>query len=274
MPSSNAAQHNSAAPQAELEPVRFSRLKLMGKSAAHFQAGYGTETSSMRKGSAVHSFLLGGADKVVVYEGRRDPRTEAWRNFQAANDGRHILIPSEMGAAEGMRRSLEAHPRAMQLLGGGIQEQTIDWAVMGRVCRGTPDVVHLMPDGTKVGVELKTCVTSHPERFAWQCRKMAYHAQCAWYAHGLERTLAYAPGPVTQFYVVVVESTVPHPVTVFRLDDESLRLGHKQCRLWLEQLLVCERAGHFPAYAESDVLLSVLDEGDGLDWGNEVGGES
>jgi hypothetical protein len=141
---------------------------------------------------------------------------------------------------------------------------------MGRACRGTPDAVHLIPDGKggskKIGVELKTCVTSHPERFAWQCRKMSYHAQCAWYKHGLERSMAYPAGPVTEFFVVAVESTVPYPVTVFRFDEESLIMGHKQNRLWLEQLLGCERSGHFPAYTECDVALTVLEDGDGLDW--------
>jgi hypothetical protein len=254
----------------ELEPLRFSRLKLMSKSAAHFQAGFGGESSAMRKGTAVHSYMLGGADKVVLYEGgARNPKFKVWQEFQAANDGKLILIPSELGAADGMRRSLEAHPRAMELL-AGIQEQRIDWVDMGRACRGTPDVVHLIPDGKggakKIGVELKTCVTSHPERFAWQCRKMSYHAQCAWYKHGLERSMAYPAGPVTEFFVVAVESTAPYPVTVFRFDEESLIMGHKQNRLWLEQLLGCERSGHFPAYTECDVALTVLEDGDGLDW--------
>lgn len=256
---------NAAVIVPELEPLRFSRLKLMAKSAAHFQAGFDGESASMRKGSAVHAYLLGGAGKVVLYEGRRDPRIAAWRDFQAANDGKLILSPSELDAADGMRRSLEAHPRALALL-GGIQEQRIDWQDMGRACRGTPDAVHLLPGGKKVGVELKTSVTSHPERFQHQCRKMAYHAQCAWYKNGLERTMAYPAGPVTEFYVVAVESAVPYPVTVFRLDEESLRMGHKQNRLWLEQLLGCERTGHFPAYTEADVTLSVLEDGDGLDW--------
>jgi hypothetical protein len=254
----------------ELEPLRFSRLKLMGKSAMHYAHGFGEGSSAMRKGTALHSYMLGGADKVVLYTGRRDERMAAWRDFQAANDGKCILSPSEIEKVAGMREALAAHPRAMELLTGGVQEERIDWTDSGRACRGTPDVVHLRADGTKVGVELKTTVTSHPERFAWQTRKFAYHAQCAWYKYGLERCMNYAPGTVTDFYVVAVESTPPHPVTVFRFDEESLLMGHKQCRLWLEALLGCEHAGHFPAYAESDVTLSVVDDDtDGLDWSDE-----
>jgi hypothetical protein len=253
----------------ELEPLRFSRLKLMGKSAAHYQHGYGEETGALRKGTALHSYLIGATDDVVLYPGKVR-NGKVWDAFKAANDGKTMLIASEFDTVRRMRESLEAHPRAMELLTGGVQEERIDWTDSGRACRGTPDVMHLRADGTKVGVELKTTVTSHPERFAWQTRKFAYHAQCAWYKYGLERCLNYAPGAVTDFYVVAVESTAPYPVTVFRFDEESLLMGHKQCRLWLEALLGCERAGHFPAYAESDVTLSVVDDDtDGLDWSDE-----
>jgi len=249
------------------EPVRFSRLKLMGKSPAHFLAGYGPETGPMRKGTALHAYLLGGEKRVVVYdEGRRDDRIAKWRAFKERNAGKHILSPSEVEVVQGMRRSVERHDRAMELL-DGIQEQRITWTDGGRKCAGTPDVVH-PKNGKKIAVELKTCVTSHPERFVWQARKLAYHAQCAWYKTGLELTQSYEPGPVEEFFVVVVESTAPHPVTVFRFDRDSLEAGRKICRLWLEQLLVCEASGRFPAYAENDVLLSVLDSEELLDWGD------
>jgi hypothetical protein len=261
----------------ELEPLRFSRLKLMGKSAAHFAHGYGEETGALRKGTALHSYLIGATDSVVLYPGKVR-NGKVWEAFKAENDGKTLLIASEFDTVRRMRDSLEAHPRAMELLGGGaggvqegvVQEERIDWTDSGRACRGTPDVVHLLPGGRKIGVELKTTVTSQPDRFRWQTRKFAYHAQCAWYKYGLERCLNYAPGPVVDFFVVAVESAAPYPVTVFRFDEESLLMGHKQCRLWLEQLLGCERAGHFPAYAESDVTLSVVDdEADGLDWSDE-----
>lgn len=247
------------------EPVRFSRLKLMAKSPAHYAEGFGPETSPMRKGTAVHAYLLGGEKKVVVYtDGRRDDRVKKWQAFKAEHAGKHILIPSELEAVAGMRKSLERHRRAMQLI-DGIQEETITWTDAGRACMGTPDVVIPRP-GRKIAVELKTCITSHPERFAWQARKMAYHGQCAWYARGLELTDKYTPGPVDEFYCVVVESSAPYPVTVFRWDRESLEAGAKLCRLWLEQLLVCEARNHFPAYTEADVPLSVIETETELDW--------
>lgn len=247
------------------EPVRFSRLKLMAKSAAHFAAGYGEETSPMRKGTAVHAYLLGGEKKVVVYEGgRRDDRIKQWQAFKREHEGKHILIPSELGDVAGMRKSLERHKRAMELL-DGVQENRIHWSLAGRDCMGTPDVV-IPKNGKTIGVELKTDQTSHPERFVWKCRKMAYHAQCAWYRTGIELCGNYRPARCDEYYMVVVESTAPYPVTVFRLDEPSLEAGEKLNRLWLEQLLVCEKENHFPAYAESDVELSLVETETELDW--------
>lgn len=247
------------------EPVRFSRLKLMAKSAAHFAEGYGAETGPMRKGTGLHAYLLGGEKSVAVYTGgARNAKFAKWQAFQAANPGKHILIPSELEKVAGMRKSVEQHARASWLL-DGIQERRIHWTDAGRACMGTPDNV-LPKGGKKILVELKTSETSHPEHFVYKCRRYAWHAQCAWYKRGVEECGEYGAGAVDEVYIIAVESSAPYPVTVFRLDQESLEAGAKMCRLWLEQLLVCEKNNHFPAYAESDVLLSVVDSAPDLDF--------
>lgn len=253
----------------ELDPLRFSRLRLMAKSAAHYACGMGDETGPMRKGSALHAYLLGQRDSVVLYEGgARNPKFKKWREFQAENDGKHILIPSELGPVEGMRRSIEAHPRAMQLL-DGIQEERIEWDIAGRACAGTPDVVHLLSGGKRL-VELKTTRTADPNLLKWQGKNLAYHAQVAWYAHGLERTLVYAPGPVVEAFVVAVESTPPFPVTVLRVCKSMLERGQRQWRLWFERLRVCEQSGHFPGYVEGDVDWEDESDDVELDWDEEA----
>ncbi len=235
-------------------PVRFSRLKLMGKSAAHYRLGKGDETASMRKGSAVHSYLLGDAGKVAVYEGKRDQRTAAYQAFLAEHPDTLILSPREAEDVQGMRRSIQKHPRAVELL-SGIREERIEWTLAGRACAGTPDVVHLHADGSKTLVELKTSQSAAPDLFRWQSRKLAYHAQLAWYARGLEAALVHKPGPVTEQYIVAVESSPPYPVTIFKVTDALRAAGDRQWRVWFEQLLVCERTGNWPGYVECDVEL-------------------
>lgn len=250
-----------------LDPVRFSRLKLFGKSAAHYALGRTDETASMRKGTAVHSYLLGDATRVAVYEGRRDERTKAYQAFLEEHPDCDILSPREAVDVEGMRAALLKHERATELL-AGIREERIEWTLAGRACAGTPDVVHINGDGTKCLVELKTSQSSAPDLFRWQARKLAYHAQLAWYGTGLETALVYKPGPVTAQYVVVVESAQPYPVTVFRVTDGLRRAGERQYRIWFEQLLVCERTGNWPGYVESDVELDE-DEVE-LEWDDEA----
>lgn len=237
----------------DLEPVRFSRLSLMRHSAAHYAHAFKAETAAMREGSATHAYLLGQKHKVAVYtEGNRDKRVKKYQDFLAEHPHAVILSPTEMAPVEGMRRAIEAHPRAMELL-DGIQEQRIQWDIGGRLCAGTPDVVHLLPNGAKRLVELKTSRTAAPGLFLWRAKKLAYHAQLAWYSEGLERSMAYTPGPVTEHFIVAVESAPPHPVTVVRVCQSMLDLGQRQWRLWWEQLQNCEQTGRFPAYTEGEV---------------------
>lgn len=255
----------------KLLPVRHSRLRQMDRSAAHYAEGSWEETGPMRKGTALHAYLLGQPDRVAVYtEGNRDERQAKYRAFQQLHAGKTILSPSEFAVAEAMRNSVLAHPVAMQLL-TGVQEQPIYWDHNGRRCLSTPDVVQLHSD-RKVLTELKACSTSQPERFMWHAKRMRYHSQLAFYSTALERSTVYAPTPVTERYIVAVEMTAPHPVTIIRMGDSMLSLGQKTWRRWFEMLQNCERAEHFPGYVESIVTWEDdepdpdLGGGDGLDW--------
>lgn len=252
----------------EPEPVRFSRLKRMNRSPAHYLDGGVEETGSMRKGTALHAYMLGGADKVVVYTGgNRDDRIEKWREFKAEHAGKHIVIPSELRAVEGMRRSLERHPRALDLLDDGVQETRIAWSYKGRACAGTPDVCKPKGSGTKRLVELKTDQSSAPWEFKWKARKMSYHAQVAWYADGLGLCSQYQPGPVDEVYIVVVESSAPYPVTVIDVAECILEQGRIVWRPWFDELLECERRQKFPAYVDGDVRWTADENDVGLEWG-------
>ena len=225
-------------------PVRFSTLKAMDKSPAHYQHALGRDWSTgyLRKGTAVHAHLLGGAD-VVVYEGGVR-RGKEWADFVAAHPGATILIPSEARDVVGMRRSLERHETAMRLL-EGARERTIRWQMNGRDCQGTPDVVR-----AESVVELKTAKTAHPEWFVRDASRLAYHASLAWYQDGLR---AAGLEDVNAAFIVAVESAEPWPVTVFELTRDALEVGRAMYRMWWERLMVCEASDHWPAYSEAIV---------------------
>lgn len=250
-------------------PVHFSRLKKMRLSPAHYLAADDYSTTSTRTGDGTHSVLI-GTKRVVVYEGgARNPKFKAWQEFQADNDGALILIPSEADRVVGMRRAIEAHPLAMKLL-DGVRETLIEWTHAGRACAGTPDVVHPQLSGYrgKVGVELKTSKTASPWGFPWECKRYGYYSQCSWYANGIESTMAYPAGDVSDYFIVTVESAKPFPVTVFRVEERALSAARLEWRGWMDQLLQCEREGRFPAYTDQVISIGVDDDLD-LDWSRD-----
>lgn len=260
-------------------PVHYSRLKKFRLSAAHYLSHEDKATPSLGKGSAVHSVLLGGK-RVVVYEGgARNPKFAKYQDFLAANENALIVSPKEASDVIGMRKSIEGHSRAMAIL-EGEREKLIEWETMGRKCAGTPDNVRFgLPamqfrgrqypacEG-KVGAELKTSKTAAPWSFPWEAKRYGYAGQCSWYRNGIEQSLAYPAGPVSDYFVVVVESTAPYPVTVFHYEERALNKARMEWRGWMDRLLECERAGKFPDYTDEDVSLGIDDDLD-LDWGAE-----
>lgn len=243
-----------------VDPLRFSRLKLLARSPAHYAAYVDHDSPSLRLGRATHSMLLGDPDSIAVCppKMKRDERHKGYQEFLAENEGKEILSPKEAKDALGMRASIEQHPRAVELL-EGLREQTRLWNYCGRVCRGTPDVV-----SSRYLVELKTCRSSDPRRFPFEARRMFYHGQLAWYLNGLSLADGAAQIP-SECFIVAVESAQPYPVTVYRVTDELLEQGERTARLWLERLAVCEETGTWPAYAASDVELGVFEDDLDLD---------
>jgi hypothetical protein len=235
-------------PSGYREPLRFSRLRLMGKSAAHFRHGYQPTTKPMLVGSAVHAGLLGGP-AVAVWDGvRRGKEYDKFCADQLA--GTLVLNAAEARESTGMQAAIGANRDAMRLL-DGVREKTILFDLDGRPCRGPPDVV-----GADFITELKTGETSDPRKFAYKVRDFCYHGQLAWYDHAVRMERG---GEKLDHFVVAVEAKPPYVVTVFRLLPPSIEQGRKLIRLWLEQLKNCEASNEWPGYCQSIVDLDVSD---------------
>lgn len=250
------------------EPVRFSRLKLMAKSAMHFAEGTDVEGGHIRKGTGLHTYLLGGSNVVVYKGGRRDKRNAEYKKFLADNPGKMILSPTELESVQGMRRSIERHPRAMQLL-EGVHEQRITWTYDGIKCAGTPDVVVPATSDEVDVTELKSCESAKPDWFLKRARNYGYHAQLDWYGNGITRCGQYRGiKRVRNHYIVAVESRRPWPVTVFRLNEQRLQRGRATWRMWWEHMKVCAASDSWPAYAQTDVEWGDDADDFGLEWGD------
>lgn len=245
----------------ELPALRFHQLRRIGQSPAHYKASI--EADVAPAGTALHSTILGGKRLAkwdrMTESGRSAPRSgQHWEAFKRDNADALILTPSEYDEAAGMAASVRACPEAMRVL-DGAKEQTLYWDILGRRCRGTPDV-----RSDQYITDLKSTRTADPRRFMWEMLKYAYHAQLAWYLDGNRRALAdlgvnKAPEIA---YIVAVENSPPYVTTVFRLTERALEAGHRLTRIWLETLQNCEESNFWPGYSQCVVPLDVPDSAD------------
>jgi len=233
-------------------PVRFSALKNMALSPAHYRwyADHPIkQTKPMLYGDALDSLLF-GTKEVLTFDGA-SRRTKAWTIFADENPEAVLLLAPEREQVDGMLASLQANSEAMDWLRGTVQTK-IEWEMNGRKCSGTPDAF------TRNRVaELKSTRSANPDRFQNDGRHRAYHAQLAWYHNGLHEL-----GLVDKnadCAIVAVESSPPYPVTIFKLTGRAYDEGTKLWRLWFERLLVCEQSEKWPAYCESIVPFETPD---------------
>ncbi|HNB58709.1 MAG TPA: PD-(D/E)XK nuclease-like domain-containing protein [Phycisphaerales bacterium] len=232
------------------EPLRFSRLKLMGQSPAHYLAQTPVESSAIDVGNAADSLILGDGPGVIGYHPGKKRSGKEWEAFEAEHSGKVILTATEYAKAQGMAEAVAKHSDATRLLTGAIRKPRF-WELLGYHCRGTPDV-----DAPDYLTDLKTGETSSPRKFPWKVRDFSYHAQLAWYQDGTELA---GMGRRSECYIVAVEQAPPHVVTVFRINPHALDLGRRLYRVWLEHLKLCEESGRFPGYSDAIYDLDLPD---------------
>lgn len=236
-------------------PVRFSRLKLMALSPAHYyaacqRANDDGETLSMRLGAGVHAMLLD--QPVTRFAGRRAGKV--WEHFEREHSDKVILNEREWREAERMSVAILRHKQAAELLlDGTTLEQRLEWQYCGRLCSSTPDAYR---PGSRI-VELKTARSSRPRDFIRDAIRMSYHGQLAFYDDAVKHITGRG---FPDAYVIAVENAPPHVVTIYRLTDRAMERARQTTRLWMEQLLACEAINHWPGYSELIVDLDVADE--------------
>lgn len=247
-----------------LDPVRFSRLKLMGRSPLHYAAATVEETMAMELGSAVHSLVLGGAPVVawrkVSENGNPCPRRgKDYDAFEADHPGAEILTATEYDKAQAIADAVRGNPLAMSRL-DGEHEVEKSWRFGNRECAGRMDSL-----GTFL-TELKVTMSADPAKVLWQALRMGWSEQLVWYLDGLA-----AAGIMVKDQrprLVAVESKPPFAVTTFVLDDETIDRARRTYRLWFEKLRVCEDTDEWPAYSQGEVELHVPDNDVALDFGD------
>lgn len=246
----------------ELLPLRFSSLKRMGESPAHYRAALERPfrpTAAQRLGTAVHRLTFENAP-INVFDGAAR-RGKAWDAFEAEHaDDDSIITAPELATAKAMRDALWRDSDARRLLSkapGVSIEETIRWSIGKRECQGTPDVA-----SPRYVVDLKTTDNADPRKWTGRygtIRKYSYHAQVDWYRYGASLTGGEQTEP-EEGYLVAVESRWPHVVQVYRLDPSEFEAGRMLWRSWFETLRVCEESDFWPGYSQQIVTVCAPDD--------------
>lgn len=237
-------------------PLRYSRLKAMAQSPAHYLLACQDDTRdtvAIRIGAGAHAGLFENRP-VLLYPRRRQGKV--WEAFEArcSEERAVVLNEREYEIARGVIDSVRRHRRAHELLfDGTVTEQTIAWMLAGRACSSTPDAA-----SPRRQVELKSTRCSDPVWFAREAVRRYYHGQMAFY----DRALATRGPRPDENFIVAVENVRPYNVTVMRLTDEAREVGDRLCQQWLERVAAAESAGVYGGYVDRDVDLDALEHDD------------
>lgn len=232
--------------------VSASGMKEILRSPAHFLHGltHPKSSNSMDLGTITHTLILGTGQEYVAVEGNRNRNDVKAAIAEAEAEGKLVLKPDQLKAAERMADAVLTHRTAGPLfLDPGRSELSMFWHDPAfdviRRCRWD----RFRDDG--VGIDLKTGKSAEPFKdipkaiLDWK-----YDLSASWY-------LAVAAGlgvDVTAFALVFVEATEPHPVVVVEPDDEFLARGAALAEKALTTYRNCLDEGAWPGYLDEGFL--------------------
>lgn len=218
-------------------PARYWHKKHHRKSSARFDLG-----------SAAHELILDSGPGLVIVDAP-DYRSKAAQveRDTARENGLTPLLAAEYAQVQAMLEAVHNHPDASVLLEmdnpqpTGAAEVSCLWddPETGVPLRGRFDYLHPGP----LIVDLKTCRSADPSRFARHAVEYGYDTQAAHYLNGLEATR----GDVdARFIHVLVEIEPPYLVSVVELDPNFLSIGREAVRTAIDLYAQCNTRNDWP----------------------------
>lgn len=256
----------SRMPRADYDAIaamNMSRLKELKRSPLHYQWALTHPKTSgpMTLGIATHVAVLEperfDSDFAIwnrkTGSGKNAPRNGGyWDAFREENDGKTILTEDEGMLAMNISKAVRGNPLALEYLARGDPEVTLEWTLQGRPCRGRVDWL-TATDGTDTIVGLKTARDCRHFAFGNQAAKLGYFLQWSWYHDGYQLIRSHRPALVE----IVVESSAPHAVAVYRIPDEVIEHGREEYMRLLDALAICEKTDEWPGPVPDEEFISL-----------------
>lgn len=252
--------------------VSISSLLELAESPKHYRYRLDHErpdTRAMHLGRIAHTAVLEPMQFLREYvlmpvefpdaKGEMKPATRrlhscaAWCEEQE-QAGRSIVTQEQYDTAEAIRDAVYSHPVAARLLGlGGISEATLLWTdpETGIACKGRVDKLVRAPS---LFWDLKTTRHVGTAAFGRDAARLLYHARLAWYADAIGLVTGKRP----EARIIAVQSTAPHDVAVYRVQDADLEAGRRLYRSLLTRLAECMAADRWPGVAEQEEIGLVM----------------
>lgn len=205
-------------------------------------------------GRAAHHLLLGEDAFSTLFSMRPEKfdswRTEASKTWKAEqeNQGRTVLLPSQIEQIRGMARSLAAHPLVQAgILNGDIERSLIyQDETTGVWCKSRPDAI---PNDSGDFADLKTTISVGDEDLRRTIGDNSYHMQAALVATAWK---AVSGKDLTSFSLVFVEKKAPFCSRVVTLKTDDIARGIRQNAHALKVFANCIKTGEWPGPGRAD----------------------
>jgi hypothetical protein len=261
-----------------LPGISISSLKPLSRSPLHYkyQRMNPRRSDPMTLGTAAHCAVLEPhlyESRFAVWSRLSDSgnacprRGQFWDAFVLANSGKEVLTTEQHELAQAMGKAVRADPIAMKYLCFGEPEVTLTHGER----RGRADWITKI-EGKPFIVGLKTARDCRPLIFGSAAAKLGYPLQWAWYFDLYESIT----GNEAELIEIVVESSPPHAVATYIINEDIILQGRDEYEKLLEVLARCEASGEWPGPTECEQVLTLPSwyYGEGVDDLTSIGLET
>lgn len=233
------------------EPRFWDNFIIVGDIAGNTTKGRGT----------LAELLMNYAGLMIPYSDYKDGKKKPYKEYVIETvekkTGKEILTHTDYGLIKQMKKAVEAHPFAGEVLKSGRNEVTAVWRddETGLMCKTRPDKVCETPILSVY--DLKSANSAEKYIFRNQVKNLKYHWSAAFNMEGL--------GIITGkeyevFSFIVVEKEPPYRTEVYTMPTDFIDNGYKNIHYWLREEVKFRKLGFYPHF-KATIIDGILNAG-------------